>query len=476
MKFLGSPYPIIKHPRGLLRTQNGVNQIKSDLLVLLLTNPGERCLAGDTSIPLAIGKNYQIKDLIDMPPFWVYSFDIKNNTIVAGLATAHKTIENAELLEITLDNDEKVKCTTNHLWMLRNGEYKRADELEPGTSLMPLYRNKNTSGYERIYQPNIQNYRETHLSFVDGKRLSGIREVVHHKDLNKLNNSPDNLQWMTCQDHKELHKIIRNAFDEKMKSDPEFAENWKKKQKEGLRLYYLAHDGNRNGAILSDATKSKLSKSRINHFNSKNGEKTKELLRIAASKQFSEKGHPSLGRKHDELTKKKMNKPHPSMSGDNNPSKRPEVRAKLKAAWAERRLKLKNHKVKEIRKLEHREDCYDLHVEKYHNFAISAGVFVHNCMLPEYGTPLRKLIFEPNDSTIADTAREMIIKSITTWEPRITVQQIEVSTNIDPSSLDKNDTKDEIEHILSIRIIFFDPENIQDVQQLKLEVPLTGGQ
>jgi phage baseplate assembly protein W len=44
MNFLGAPYPIIKSPRGLLRTQSGINQIKSDLLVLLLTEPGERVM------------------------------------------------------------------------------------------------------------------------------------------------------------------------------------------------------------------------------------------------------------------------------------------------------------------------------------------------------------------------------------------------------------------------------------------------
>jgi DNA gyrase subunit B len=37
-----------------------------------------------------------------------------------------------------------------------------------------------------------------------------------------------------------------------------------------------------------------------------------------------------------------------------------------------------NHKVVSIRFLEEREDVYDLTVEYYHNFALEAGVFVHN--------------------------------------------------------------------------------------------------
>jgi phage baseplate assembly protein W len=52
MKFLGFPYPVVSNPRGLLATQGGVDQIKSDLLCLLLTNPGERVMIPDFGTPL----------------------------------------------------------------------------------------------------------------------------------------------------------------------------------------------------------------------------------------------------------------------------------------------------------------------------------------------------------------------------------------------------------------------------------------
>ena len=38
----------------------------------------------------------------------------------------------------------------------------------------------------------------------------------------------------------------------------------------------------------------------------------------------------------------------------------------------------KNHKVVKIEWLEEKQDCYDIEVDKYHNFAVSAGIFVHN--------------------------------------------------------------------------------------------------
>lgn len=37
------------------------------------------------------------------------------------------------------DNGKSIRCTPDHLFMLRNGAYQRADELSPGQSLMPLY-------------------------------------------------------------------------------------------------------------------------------------------------------------------------------------------------------------------------------------------------------------------------------------------------------------------------------------------------
>jgi phage baseplate assembly protein W len=95
-------------------------------------------------------------------------------------------------------------------------------------------------------------------------------------------------------------------------------------------------------------------------------------------------------------------------------------------------------------------------------------------MNPDFGTPLRKLIFEPNDAALRLQAKNMIINSIKRWEPRIAVTNIEVSSKVDKDSLNKAEQKQDLEHILFIRIIFVDPQNIKEVQELLLEVPLGG--
>lgn len=93
-------------------------------------------------------------------------------------------------------------------------------------------------------------------------------------------------------------------------------------------------------------------------------------------------------------------------------------------------------------------------------------------MLPEFGTPLQDLIFEPGDNTLITQARQMIIKSIARWEPRVRIDAIEVTINPSGNNLNKDDTLDERFAILNIRILFNDPDVLTQLQELVLDVPL----
>jgi phage baseplate assembly protein W len=93
--------------------------------------------------------------------------------------------------------------------------------------------------------------------------------------------------------------------------------------------------------------------------------------------------------------------------------------------------------------------------------------------LADYGTPLKRLIFEQNDAVLEATAKNMISDSISKWEPRIAVSQIEVSRSIPNSSLNPEDPGEDIDNILYIKITFVDPEQISEVQELRLQIPLT---
>ena len=77
-----------------------------------------------------------------------------------------------------------------------------------------------------------------------------------------------------------------------------------------------------------------------------------------------------------------------------------------------------NHSVASVEALPEREDVYDLTVDGYHNFALEAGVFVHNsarmARVSEYQAllPLRGKILNVQKASLADTLRNVEIASI----------------------------------------------------------------
>lgn len=97
-------------------------------------------------------------------------------------------------------------------------------------------------------------------------------------------------------------------------------------------------------------------------------------------------------------------------------------------------------------------------------------------MLPEFGTPLKQFFFEQNDSVIVEKVRQAIANSIRNWEPRIAVTAIEVTNSKDSirPSLSPMDSGESEGHVLMIRIMFTDFDDIRSVQELKLEIPLGG--
>ena len=97
-------------------------------------------------------------------------------------------------------------------------------------------------------------------------------------------------------------------------------------------------------------------------------------------------------------------------------------------------------------------------------------------MLPDFGTPLKQFFFEQNDSFIVERVREVIANSIRRWEPRIAITAIEVtnSSSAMKTSLNALDSGEDLGHILMIRIKFTDFDDIRNVQELELQIPLGG--
>lgn len=93
-------------------------------------------------------------------------------------------------------------------------------------------------------------------------------------------------------------------------------------------------------------------------------------------------------------------------------------------------------------------------------------------MLPTYGTPLRRLLFEPNTEILSNTVKQAITDSISTWEPRIVVNSIEVENSAANASLPSGDPRQNLENFLSIKIKFSTFNNTDVVENLILQVPI----
>lgn len=198
-------------------------------------------------IPLLDGTEVTIKELSNRvksgEEIWSYAIQDGTKAIVPSkIIWCDLTRKDSELYRVTLDDGTHIDTTPDHEYMLRDGSYKRADELTQGQSLMPFYTRKSEKkkdcivGYEKIYNPNTSKYRFTHslvahecVRDLNYETSIGCQFDTHHADFNKLNNNPSNLIRLTHSDHFKLHV---DHFD-KILGSPEVI----KKRMEGIDKY-----------------------------------------------------------------------------------------------------------------------------------------------------------------------------------------------------------------------------------------------
>lgn len=332
------------------------------------------CFTKDTKVSLLDGTERSFEELNKLDtPFWVYSCN-ENGDIVPGLAhSVRKTGNKKQLIKITLDSEEIIKCTEEHPFLMRNGTYKPANKLNLNDSLMPLYRKSNKFGYKLVFSNNKQKYELIH-NMVYYSSENEKSEVIHHSDFNKLNNSPENLVGMTWNDHTKLHNKYTMLLEKYSKSD-----KGRQKSQELMNKLWSNEEWRSNMMIknkvnaekgryeykLKNMYKEPSIKKQILQAIEKRNNITNNAIRNL--KEYNEK--IKLGIK--KTTQKQINTR--KINGKNNLTT--EQRSQIAIKVNQKRW---NHKVKSIEYIG-KEDVYDLTVEKYHNFALSVGVFVHNC-------------------------------------------------------------------------------------------------
>jgi hypothetical protein len=429
--------------------------------------PYVQCLVGDTRVPLLSGKTKSIKELYDekAKDIWLYSMSPEGEVVPGKAERVELTRKNANIIRITLDNGKSFECTPDHKIMMRDGSYKEAEDLEENDSLMPLYRKLSPAmngkilykDYEMTYVPKINDYKYTHRIVSDFiyKDIKG--GVTHHKDFNKRNNEPCNLQKMSWVDHRDLHKISITLW-----GDPVFREKALVRMKE----YWNNSDNHIRHSKSMERVWSdpEYRKKMVDLFNdpivkekvSKGNFKNKETLlkafttlreqvwgtethskicSAAQTKRF--KDNPELGKIHGSKIKKlwssgkyKNNKflqpgfqkevnsrPDVLKANKNKQlsywaSLTPEERTtEQKRRWQVRRNKKLqiNHKVVKVEMLNERQDTYDvIFCKPYFNFALECGVFVHNSIIMMHAYyPFSKFELTTPDKTITEFYSDM---------------------------------------------------------------------
>ncbi len=424
------------HPHGDMAVYDSLVRMAQDFSLRYILVKGQGnfgCFTKNTKVRLVDGRNLSFQDLIkeDLEGKINYTFTVdKGGKIkISEIKTPRLTINNVQIMKVILDNGEEIKCTLNHKFMLRDGSYKEAKDLSSGDSLMPLYTRVSTKdddphviGYEMILQPeNSWEYAhrladEWNLEHEVYARSAG--RVRHHVDFNKLNNNPANIRRMDWKEHWKLHYELtseRHKKDEKYRQQLALGrnkfwsilenrakvaqrtsirnkENWmhedyREKMRKNLseinKRYIEAHPEKRMELsqratktlkrLWQDETyrtsmKEKIIKGNKNHTTNNTGKM--KFLNICRN--LLDMGQPLSEEVYEKIRNDIYPYRHATQwkSGlekyfQNNPNL---ILQELN----------NNHKVLRTEILDEFEDVYDLTINETHNFALAAGVFVHN--------------------------------------------------------------------------------------------------
>jgi hypothetical protein len=156
-----------------------------------------RCFRGDTRVALVDGTAPTLEDMARRHDsgelFWGYSIG-QNGRLIVSLLDVPRYIGRDSLLEVELDNGERIHATPDHLFMKRDGRMGAAHTLRPGDALMPLYRGL-VRGYEEVYQPIDGYLYPTHRLADEWNLRHKFYDDVpgthrHHLDFNRRNDRP----------------------------------------------------------------------------------------------------------------------------------------------------------------------------------------------------------------------------------------------------------------------------------------------
>lgn len=273
------------------------------------------CFVGETEVPILDGTSVKIADLVGKQ-VWVYSLDELGEFVPGFASRIWKTKEVSETVIVHLDNEQFFECTPEHLIMARDGQYVEAQYLQCGQPLMPFYRKPDPVGYELIYCPST-------VKKSNWVSLRGRWKKTHVLTDAEINGPLPKGMAVHHKDHVRVNNLPENLE----------------------RMDAIEH------AILHCVERNQTSK-----------------MRAAAAEAARKVGIKSWQSPDFRAMKTENNRRNAAFTNNKR--------------WGTPiPPEYLNHKVARVERRVHNEPVpvYDMTVDKWHNFALTAGVFVHNC-------------------------------------------------------------------------------------------------
>ena len=335
------------------------------------------CFTGDTLVATADGRNaVTLKQLAEEKKDVDVYASQNGRTVIKRMHNICKVRSNVKIVRVNLDDGTYIRCTPDHNIMLRDGTYKRADELCENDSLMrfdsivtketgalrrKIWMGPKAGGDRLLGKSWKMQYR-----FIAGEIFEGYNGrsggIVHHVNEDTLDDCPGNLALCAnFSDHLRLH--------------------WAEKTPEERSLIMVA----RNAKLTPEQRKERARKT----HEAQTPEERRARGRKAAEAHTPEE--------RSEWTKEGWAKITPEQRSERSQKgwsgiSQEERTARAHRIWEKRRSnkQVMNHKVLAVLD-DGYEDVYCGEVEEVHNFAIIttknedkkygdlSGVVVHNC-------------------------------------------------------------------------------------------------
>lgn len=194
------------------------------------------CLDLETKIPLLDGRTLTLKKLIEEfnqgKENWTYSCNPITGEVVPGVINwAGVTRKNTEVIKLTFDNGKTLICTPDHKIPVFGKGFVEAKDIKSNDSLISFEKrfekiSNKSSEYEQVWDHSSKTWKWTHrlvgeffrkinkhqeFTFLEENK-GKEKTVIHHKDYNRFNNDPRNLQYMNKTDHILYHASLKEDY------------------------------------------------------------------------------------------------------------------------------------------------------------------------------------------------------------------------------------------------------------------------